>query len=294
MPKNALGFALGTLIISGIACVVHAQIPSTPETPPAPSNPVIQGATQPLDNVSIGQKSPGLGSFASPAAGVGLTVTNAGASAKELYFYTGSQYLDITDATGGLGDGFYIDATNNLVGFRIDGTILLTDQASSSSAIPVYLYSNSQFIGLTDSSALSGNGIFIDHTNSLLRFQISTTNVGEVTSTGLNAMDIGTTTVGKAAFSTISATGQITSTVAGGTAPLVIASSTNVPNLNASSLNGATFASPGDIGTGSPGNGNFTGITGNNGSAGHATCWNGTTISYCTTVVSATGTCTCH
>jgi hypothetical protein len=47
----------------------------------------------------------------------------------------------------------------------------------------------------------------------------------------------------------VSAT-QYTSTIATGTAPLVIASTTNVANLNASSLNGATFAAPGAIGGG--------------------------------------------
>lgn len=47
---------------------------------------------------------------------------------------------------------------------------------------------------------------------------------------------------------TLAASGQISSTVSTGTAPLVVASTTNVANLNASSLNGATFASPGAIG----------------------------------------------
>jgi hypothetical protein len=47
----------------------------------------------------------------------------------------------------------------------------------------------------------------------------------------------------------VSAT-QLTSTVAIGTAPLVVTSTTNVANLNASSLNGATFAAPGVIGGG--------------------------------------------
>jgi hypothetical protein len=57
---------------------------------------------------------------------------------------------------------------------------------------------------------------------------------------------------------------QITSTVATGTPPLVIASTTNVPNLNASSLNGQTFAAPGPIGGGTAAAGNFTtvGVTG--------------------------------
>jgi hypothetical protein len=49
-----------------------------------------------------------------------------------------------------------------------------------------------------------------------------------------------------------------TSTVATGTAPFTVSSTTNVPNLNASSLSGATFASPGAIGSGTPSTGAFT------------------------------------
>jgi hypothetical protein len=55
--------------------------------------------------------------------------------------------------------------------------------------------------------------------------------------------------------------GQMESTVSTGTAPLVIASTTNVPNLNASSLNGATFASPGAIGSSTASTGAFTTLT---------------------------------
>lgn len=51
---------------------------------------------------------------------------------------------------------------------------------------------------------------------------------------------------------------QLISRVTTGTPPLVVASTTNVPNLNASSLNGATFAAPGAIGSGTPGAGIFT------------------------------------
>jgi hypothetical protein len=54
---------------------------------------------------------------------------------------------------------------------------------------------------------------------------------------------------------------KYTSTVATGTAPLVVASTTNVPNLNASSLNGATFAAPGAIGGTTPAAGTFTSVT---------------------------------
>jgi hypothetical protein len=69
---------------------------------------------------------------------------------------------------------------------------------------------------------------------------------------------IGGTTAGSGAFTTISATSQITSTLATGTAPFSVASTTNVANLNASSLGGATFASPGSIGSTTAGSGAFT------------------------------------
>ena len=51
---------------------------------------------------------------------------------------------------------------------------------------------------------------------------------------------------------------QFTSTLATGTAPFVVTSTTNVANLNASSLNGATFAAPGAIGGGTAAAGTFT------------------------------------
>lgn len=76
---------------------------------------------------------------------------------------------------------------------------------------------------------------------------------------------IGGTTPGSVAATTISATGQITSTLATGTAPLVVASTTNVANLNASSLSGATFAAPGPIGSGTPGTGAFTTLSAGSG-----------------------------
>lgn len=51
---------------------------------------------------------------------------------------------------------------------------------------------------------------------------------------------------------------QLVSTVAIGTAPFAVTSTTNVANLNASSLSGATFAAPGAIGGGTPASGAFT------------------------------------
>src|SRR5271157_4652279 len=101
---------------------------------------------------------------------------------------------------------------------------------------------------------------------------IWTTNTGFGCNTTINAATlggatfaapgpIGSTTPSTAAHTTISASGQITSTVTTGTAPLVVASTTNIANLNASSLNGATFAAPGPIGSGAAAAGTFTSLT---------------------------------
>lgn len=80
--------------------------------------------------------------------------------------------------------------------------------------------------------------------------------------TKLNLLANGCNAVTPAAgvFTTISASGQITSTLATGTAPFVIASTTQVLNLNASQLVGATWASPAAIGTGTPAAGTFSSL----------------------------------
>lgn len=59
---------------------------------------------------------------------------------------------------------------------------------------------------------------------------------------------------------TFNITGQITSTLVTGTAPLVVASTTQVANLNASFLVGGTWAAPGAIGTTTPASGAFAGV----------------------------------
>jgi len=63
---------------------------------------------------------------------------------------------------------------------------------------------------------------------------------------------IGATTPSTGKFTTVQ------STVATGTAPFTVASTTNVANLNASLLNGATFAAPGAIGSTTASTGKFT------------------------------------
>lgn len=74
-------------------------------------------------------------------------------------------------------------------------------------------------------------------------------------------MDINPTGDVTVNFGKVTAT-QLISTIAAGTAPLVVTSSTVIPNLNASLLNGTTFAAPGPIGAATASTGTFTTITG--------------------------------
>lgn len=61
--------------------------------------------------------------------------------------------------------------------------------------------------------------------------------------------------------STLSSSGQITSTLGAGTAPFVIGSTSMVTNLNVNYLGGATFANPGPIGGTTKWAGSFTSLT---------------------------------
>jgi hypothetical protein len=94
---------------------------------------------------------------------------------------------------------------------------------------------------------LSGQGTLVFSTN--LSLQGGT---GVINLTNAGAALPNTTTGTLTATGLIKGT-QLQSTVATGTAPLIVASTTNVANLNASSLSGATFAAPGTIGGTTPG-----------------------------------------
>lgn len=70
-----------------------------------------------------------------------------------------------------------------------------------------------------------------------------------------------TITSASGSFTNISYSGQLTSTVATGTAPMVVASTTKVANLNVDLLDGGDWASPGTIGSTTPNSGKFTALT---------------------------------
>lgn len=99
-------------------------------------------------------------------------------------------------------------------------------------------------------------------------YQIGLNNIG-YSYNGTKLLDLSATLLGVTGG--VSVTTQFTSSVATGTPPLVVASTTNVANLNASSLGGATFAAPGPIGGGTPDTGTFTSITTPGGATFHTT-----------------------
>ncbi len=89
--------------------------------------------------------------------------------------------------------------------------------------------------------------------------QLSVANggTGVTTSTGTGSVVLNTAP----SFTSASFSGQITSTLATGTAPFLVSSTTTVTNLSAGYLGGATFASPGAIGSSVPNTGAFTTLT---------------------------------
>lgn len=118
----------------------------------------------------------------------------------------------------------------------------------------------------TGNPTFTGNWLFsgsLTATPANLNITLSPSGTGRViinpaTAGTLDNMVIGGTTRLAGNFTTLNLNNQLTSTLATGTAPFVIASTTNVANLNASSLSGATFAAPGPIGSGTPSTGAFT------------------------------------
>ena len=104
----------------------------------------------------------------------------------------------------------------------------------------------------TDTAIATFDGV----TGKLIKNNASTTIAANVITalgfTGPLNGTVGATTPTTGVFTTVQ------STITTGTAPLTVASTTNVANLNASSLSGATFAAPGSIGSTTAGSGAFT------------------------------------
>ena len=129
----------------------------------------------------------------------------------------------------------YCDGTNVVSGSTYMATIVATSITDTGLTSGRVTYAGAGGL-LQDAAAFTFDGTIL----SVTRF------AGALNGT------VGATTPTTGKFTTVE------STIATGTAPFTVASTTNVANLNASSLNGATFAAPGAIGSGTASTGAFT------------------------------------
>jgi len=156
----------------------------------------------------------------------------------------------------------------------IDGIVLvandrvLVKNQTSGTDNGIYLASTGSW---TRTSDFDGNRDAVDGTLVLVRLGTASALALYELSCATSPANIGTTSltfslvsvvVGNAgSFTTLTASGQITSSLATGTAPLVITSTTMVENLNADLLEGADWGSPNAIGGVTPGPATFTTVT---------------------------------
>lgn len=105
------------------------------------------------------------------------------------------------------------------------------------------------------STVLEGMGQLQAQVTANLASGIQTTGAQTITATSASPV---LTLTQNGAGAGLSTNAQIVSTLTTGTAPLVVASTTLVSNLNAQFLGGATFAAPGAIGGTTPGAASFT------------------------------------
>lgn len=130
---------------------------------------------------------------------------------------------------------------------------------------PQDFYADSAGNGATNEIQLDGSGEGDVWLNPSLAYKLVLTDENDVvkhTVDGINSetdgsfSDLTATTLGVSGA--IGVGGQIASTVATGTAPLVIASTTKVDNLNVDQLDGKDWTAPGPIGGTTPDTGAFT------------------------------------
>jgi hypothetical protein len=150
---------------------------------------------------------------------------------------TGSQIWSVDNVAG---------STNSLLAQNNVWTGTQTFQATSNFNAPVNL--NVGFTSLGPNT-LNGGGTIAGSWGGSPVF------TGTPHFSGMPIFDDGFSVNGTATFN-----GQIASTLATGTAPFIISSQTEVPNLNANFLEGGTWETPLNIGSTTPMNGTFTGL----------------------------------
>lgn len=135
------------------------------------------------------------------------------------------------------------DTDGNDVATALSTCICKDGQQTTTARIPfaVGLSTNKGSLG-TPSIAIIGDTTtgFYQTTSGEIRFGSGGVYAATLNANGLDNTVIGAGTARTGAFSTIAASGQITSTVTTGTSPFVVASTTQVANLNAATAGTAT------------------------------------------------------
>jgi hypothetical protein len=149
------------------------------------------------------------------------------------------------------------DTANNRHGVFVEVSAAAVEQVRFQDGAIVPVTDNDIDLG---TSALEFKDLYIDGTANIDSLVADTADINGGT---VDNAVIGGSTPAAANFTTVSASGAITSTVSTGTAPLVVASTTKVTNLNADQLDGADWAAPAAIGSTTPAAGTFTALTAN-------------------------------
>jgi len=172
-----------------------------------------------------------------------------------LYYVDNNGNVQILASVAANGGNF----TNvNITGGTIQGVALTIDSLDST-PVGANTPSTGRFTTLTSTGLASFNSLSTAN---------ATITGGSITGVSLTLDSLDNTPIGAATpstgkFTTLQASGVITSTLATGTAPFSITSTTVVPNLNVSQLLGNTWAVPGTIGSTTPNSGAFTTISTN-------------------------------
>jgi hypothetical protein len=166
------------------------------------------------------------------------TISAASTKTLTLNSNAGSSGL-VLDASNNVGIGTSSPATK----FGVNGSVIFGNQTTTAGATSTLRFTSTASANFIQSG--------------------STTTVGSAQPLIFGSIAGGATWLTLDASGNLQGTGTgsftaVTSTVATGTAPFTVTSTTNVANLNASSLNGATFAAPGAIGSGTASTGAFT------------------------------------
>ena len=154
-------------------------------------------------------------------------------------------------------DKVVIDGTNHRAGVFVNVTGTSTEQVRFQDGAIVPVTDNDIDLGTT---ALEFKNLYITGVANIDSLVADTADINGGT---VDGAIIGSSSAAAANFTTVGATGQITSTVATGSAPFVVASTTKVTNLNVDQLDGADWAAPAAIGTGTPAAGTFTTLAAN-------------------------------